>query len=731
MRIGIPRAMGYYYYYPFYKQFLESLGAEVVLSPPTNQKTLDSLTDCPTDEPCISVKLTFPHVRQLIEKGVDGIFLPMLISGRKDSYFCPKHIGLPAMIKNSFKLADEFLLTPRLDMHHTTDKGLSSFIKEAKKIGATSAQVRNAFQKAWEKQNLFHNITSSQQISTPEAFKVLEGKEVTPQFNHKSGIKVGIVAHSYTLYDYIGYDLVPRLREYGAVYTPEMVSPQEAIRQVENSIYDGEKLWSFELQLVGSALYWLRNKMVDKLILLGPFECGPEAIIENFLEEESNRWGVPFLILTVDEQTGEAGLMTRIEAFMDTMPVKKSEGTEGLDSLGQNKFASDSDNKQFPDPTRAPVNEKKVVGLPTMGNLGVIMSTVFSELGMETIIPPITNKTVEMGMEVAPEFICFPMVVTIGQMREALDEGANAIAMVTGKGRCRLGWYAEIQEILLRKLGYQFDMVAIDTPFPVTKKGRNFLKAINYIRGDTSWPKASRAILRGYRRLVALDAAENELFYLRAVEKNRGEGEKLFNWFYRNIMQLESIKEIEDAYQQYLNKVTSIEKVSDEDIYKIRIIGEIYAVQEKFVNLDLLNRLGNFPDQRIWVERELNTSNWFRLKVLNDRKLRKRHDQVEEAAAPYLDELVGGHGQESVGLSVLAPHEGVDGIIHLFPFTCMPEIVAQNILTRVTEENNIPLLTVITNEQTGEAGIQTRLEAFLDIVKDRKRYLKKESEIIT
>ncbi len=719
--------MGYYYYYPFYRKFLEYLDVEPVISSPTSRKTLDSLTDCPTDEPCISVKLTFPHVRQLLEKEVDGIFLPVLVSGRKDSYFCPKHIGLPAMVKNNFNLTDDMFLSPKFDIHHTTDKGRSSFVREAKKIGADSRKARRAFNAAWEKQKEFIYLTYSRQITTPEAFTLLEGKEINSPLGKEGGINIGIVAHSYTLYDYIGYNLVDRLREYGNVYTPEMISPEEAVHQVEDSIYDGEKLWSFEIQLVGSALYWLRNGMVDKLIMLGPFECGPEAIIENFLEEKCNEMNVPFLILTVDEQTGEAGLMTRIEAFMDTVPVIES--PEGTNEKGGEKDLSWSANKNKQ--IHVPTFDKRVVGLPTMGNLGVILSTIFKELDIETVIPPITNRTVELGMEVAPEFICFPMTVTIGQMREALEQGANTIAMVTGKGRCRLGWYADIQEILLNKLGYQFEMVAIDNPFPVFKKGRQFLKTLQLITAEgASWPKISRAFVRGYRRLIALDAAENELFYYRAIEKNRGEADRLFNNFSRRLLQLETIGEFEAAYKNYLEELNKLERVENEEIYRVRIIGEIYAVQEKFVNLDLIERLGKYPSQRIWVERELNTSNWFRLKVLNDKKLRERHSEIEEAAAPYLDEMVGGHGQENVGLTVLAPQEGIDGIIHLFPFTCMPEIVAQNILTRVTEEKDIPILTIITNEQTGEAGVQTRLEAFLDIMKDKKRKQKKESGIL-
>jgi len=98
-----------------------------------------------------------------------------------------------------------------------------------------------------------------------------------------------------------------------------------------------------------------------------------------------------------------------------------------------------------------------------------------------------------------------------------------------------------------------------------------------------------------------------------------------------------------------------------------------------------------------------------------------REAQAVRAAYPYLREEVGGHGQMSVGETVLAKEEACDGVVHLFPFTCMPEIVAQNILVKASDDLDVPTLTVIVSEQTGEAGLQTRVEAFLDILEERRR----------
>jgi predicted nucleotide-binding protein (sugar kinase/HSP70/actin superfamily) len=95
--------------------------------------------------------------------------------------------------------------------------------------------------------------------------------------------------------------------------------------------------------------------------------------------------------------------------------------------------------------------------------------------------------------------------------------------------------------------------------------------------------------------------------------------------------------------------------------------------------------------------------------------------EVTAFAEPYLPVAVGGHGQESVGETVLAKKRGYDGVIHLFPFTCMPEIIAQNVLVKVSKDLDIPVLSIMLSEQTGVAGLATRLEAFCDLLAGRRK----------
>ncbi|MGI6038141.1 MAG: hypothetical protein ACOYD6_07965, partial [Limnochordia bacterium] len=171
-------------------------------------------------------------------------------------------------------------------------------------------------------------------------------------------------------------------------------------------------------------------------------------------------------------------------------------------------------------------------------------------------------------------------------------------------------------------------------------------------------------------------------------------------------------QEVQDLYDPHI------------DPLRVRLVGEIWVLMEPYANLDMEKLLGNRDDVRVWVHREVGPGAWVEYNLLRHPRALRRQKYLTRLAAPYLREHVGGHGLETIGLTVAAPQEGMDGVIHLFPFTCMPEIVAQNILVQVSNQLDLPVLTYIASEQTGEAGLETRLEAFLDLLLER-RYTRK------
>ena len=713
MKIGIPRALSTYYYLPFYKAFLEGLGCSVLLSGPTTARTLERLSVCPTDEPCISVKLIFPHTDELLARGVDHLFIPTLVSKDHHSYYCPKHIGVPAMLRSGFDLPEDKILSPLINWREDRRATLRSFQETGRLLGVDGERTRKVLRRAWRFQKQCSHAIAGLNLTLPEAFERMLGVKrfrrkhpYNPAARQNRALRIGVLGHNYVLYDYIAHNIVDRLREHATVLVAEMIPPQDLRKSLQGTAY-GRSLWSFEQSIVGSALHWLSRRQVDSLILVGPFECGPEAIIEVLLEKEAGKHGVPLLILTVDEQSGEAGLVTRLEAFLDTLSSRYP--------------------RAAPEPPpremriAPPHREKRILGFPNLGHLGAALSTVFNEGLVQTVGPfPVTRHTVELGEELAPEFICYPFAVTIGQMRQCLEAGANTIIMVGGKGRCRLGWYAELQEIMLGQSGYDFEMLTIDSPLPLRENFGPFMRTLGSFLKPHSTVQLLRSVWLAFYKALLTERAEALFFRLQAREKNRGEAYRLFQQYLQRSANTSSFRTLKNSYKDYLGRCAALKREQGCSPLRVRLIGEIYAVFEEYVNHELARTLGSMNDIRIEVQREITVMNWLQYNILKSPPLLLRHRRIYAAAQPYLAESVGGHGRDSVGLAALAPREGIDGVIHLWPFTCMPEIVAQSILTGVAEKLSLPLLTVIVNEQTGRAGLKTRLESFAHILQERK-----------
>jgi predicted nucleotide-binding protein (sugar kinase/HSP70/actin superfamily) len=757
VKVGIPRALGYHYMFPFYKTFLEHLGAQIVVSPPTSKSTLDRMCCCPTDEPCVSVKLYFAHTQALLEMDVDFIWSPVLASMTPHSFCCPKFLGISDMIRNGLRIDRDKLLVPRFDRRLNPDQAKKSFFDVAHRLGVKdSGRVYHALGDAYSVQKSAETAMVTWGMTPPRLFERIED---IARMSSSGGPdlldavldplpRIGVIGHSYLLHDMLSHNLVERLGEFGRVITAEMVSRAEADAAME-TIPEGRRMWYFEARLLGAAIHLMRNRLVNKLVLVTSFECGPASIIESYIDHEAFRQAIPFLLLTIDEQTGEAGLVTRIEAFMDTSAAHRPRGlSSDSDLSGRKRGASTNPNGALdtesarlvglgacahqnadsieglpmirPSHYPPPLGDL-VVGFPSMGYLDIAVRAILEDCGTKCIDTPRTNKRViELGAELAPEFACFPLTATLGQMRILLEKGANTIFMIGGKGRCRLGWYGQVQANLLRNAGYDFDMLVIDSPLPLRENWAQFRDILKRLTGGAPWRRIIKSFWYGYRKLLALDRAEEICRKLRAVERDRGSVDKLFSGFVRRMEHVTDMGSVNREFCDYEGAAAAIETESIDPI-KVRIVGEIWVVLEHVANQQIEKMLARQDRIRVEVDRELSASQWFRQNVFRDPAMQARERQICRAAAPYLSEEIGGHGMETIGATVLAREEGCDGVVHVMPFTCMPEIVAQNILVAVSEDLDIPVLTHIVSEQTAETGMHTRVEAFLDILEERRR----------
>ncbi|GAW94244.1 CoA protein activase [Calderihabitans maritimus] len=352
------------------------------------------------------------------------------------------------------------------------------------------------------------------------------------------------------------------------------------------------------------------------------------------------------------------------------------------------------------------------ISFPYMGTSHIAFKHLINSLGHEAIVPPKPSKeTLSLGVQHAPEFACIPFKLLLGTYLQVLERGAEMIITSGGVGPCRAGLYGMLHQKILESLGYKFKMLVFEPPL---KGPIDFINKIRRVLrpAGVSWRQFIKIFKTSWTKLVTLDEVEILSHQIRPYEINRGETSRVFEKCLKIIDEADTREEILEAKEESFRLLKSIPQDSSRKPLRVGIIGEIYVVLEPFINMDIEKTLGEMGVQ---THRSIYLTDWTRDNTLFDGE-----KDIKKAARPYLDQLIGGHGLNSIGEAVLYAKNGYDGIVHLAPFTCVPEIVAKSILPQITRDFGIPILTLFLDEQTGKAGIQTRLEAFVDLLHQRR-----------
>jgi len=353
------------------------------------------------------------------------------------------------------------------------------------------------------------------------------------------------------------------------------------------------------------------------------------------------------------------------------------------------------------------------VTFPHMGPLTVAMKSVFRRLGQEIIIPPSTShRTIILGARYGPELVCLPFKVTLGNMIEGLEMGADTIAMATSHGNCRLGFYWPAQDIILKDLGFKFEMIPINYDRPL-----EFLGEFRQFGDGTGWKDVVPAFLFGIRKLLALEELEVLAMETRPREELRGHTTRLFKKWHTILDAAPDNKIVRRTMEEARVTFSRARARGREPLARIRIVGEAYMMAEPNVNFHLQDKLG---EMGVEVER----SYWLGKSVLRalrlDRKGRREHATAIRKASSYMRYPDLCTGCQSVSETIQAVLKGFDGVILIMPFTCMPEVLAQSVIHKVSDDYGIPVLPLPIDEHSDEGGISTRLEAFVDLIVRRK-----------
>ena len=359
----------------------------------------------------------------------------------------------------------------------------------------------------------------------------------------------------------------------------------------------------------------------------------------------------------------------------------------------------------------------KKVAFPHMGLIYVAWSAALRKVSLEPYIPPYTSKkTLSLGTKHSPEAICLPYKLILGNFIEALEGGTDYVAMITSPGICRLGEYGKCIQNALHDLGYDARYIELQLYDGIEGMYR-FLREIT---GQNRPLMFINAIVTAIRKVFLVDDLETKLAYLRAREINPGDAEKAFNKALKIVEAEDSFWRLHKAKKEAFAIMDKVKIDPNKEVLYVDITGEIFLVCDPFSNQNIEKELGRMGVQ---VRKSLTVSSFLKDAII-PKIFRKGETHLQRAnrlAKPYLMRDIGGDALECVSDVAYANERGIDGIIHISPFTCMPEIMSQNIFPAMRENCEIPILPLIMDEQTGKAGYLTRLEAFVDLMKRRKR----------
>ena len=361
--------------------------------------------------------------------------------------------------------------------------------------------------------------------------------------------------------------------------------------------------------------------------------------------------------------------------------------------------------------------KKRVIAWPRMGNIDLSMEALVSSIGAKIVMPPPNNKeALEIGVKNSIEGICLPYKLNLANYVMALEKGANTLMMFQAPGSCRFGNYTKMAQKTLKKMGYKFDMVVFDM---YQSKMKQTLKAFWHVSHCLNPYRYYKGFSTGFNKAFAIDTAERLLFYTRPRELNKGDAESCYKKWYKIIHDTTSVLGCKRLKKRIIEDFKKIPIDKNRIVPKVYLLGELFVLLDPYTNEEIEKTLG---DLGVEVERQIFFSDWLE-HVLQPSFLYKKESHRERCvryAEKYMKRAIGGETIETVGDTVFAAKNGIDGVIHIMPFSCMPEIVSQNILAKVSREEDIPVMTLVLDEQTGKAGYQTRIEAFIDLVKRKK-----------
>jgi len=299
--VGMPSSLMFYKHGGLWENFFTALGCRVKKSGPTSREILDLGVSLCSNEACLPVKVFTGHAAKLAAEA-DFLFVPRYESMERHEMTCPKFCGLPDMVRMSLQ-NEVRLLEVTVDYGKNPKKTEESLRTVARELNLDDKKVREAF----------YGMVRYRLNTDTEAGLIEPGIK-----NRRS---VAVLGHPYMIYDeLLSMGLISKLtRRHYQVLTPDSLT--RAVRREYVTLFKDRNFYEVGSDILGSTFAFLELPQVAGMVYLSPFACGIDSLVTEFIERRMQREKrhIPFLKVTIDEHTGEAGFDTRLEAFLDML----------------------------------------------------------------------------------------------------------------------------------------------------------------------------------------------------------------------------------------------------------------------------------------------------------------------------------------------------------------------------------------------------------------------------
>jgi predicted CoA-substrate-specific enzyme activase len=723
--IGIPRVLMFFEQLPLWATFFGELRVKVVLSDKTNKRLIHKGLQEVLAEACYPVKIAYGHVVNLIEKGVDRIFLPSIIDLEKDSddvarsYNCPLIQGIPFMLRPAFKDKVK-IISPSIFMAREKENLKGQMENIGKEFGKKTAEITSAITAALKAQEEF------------EGMRRERGQEILETLK-KDNEAVVVIGKPYNIHDLgLNLNIAKKLRHLGMLAIPFDLLP---LNEVELPPHYSNLVWKNEQNLLRAATIAKNNPSLNPIMITN-YGCGPDAFFWKYLEETMQE--DPYLLLEVDEHSGDAGMTTRIEAFLDTLGGAKTRVNE--ERQEDLSVIRPSGGISIFKPAKRIRELDKTFYIPYVSGHSVIWAAAFNSVGLDArVLPEPDELSEEIGRRYVSGKECHPYLLTTGDLvkmteLEDFDPNRAAFVMLNFDGSCRLSQYALSQKLVLKRLG----LGHIPVVAPVAS-----------IRHDECTElfglKWAEAIWKGW---LATDVLLKQLLHIRPYEANKGEGDRVY---------AQTIEEIASGivkgkfWEALDRSVAAMDEIptKNEDRPIIGVVGEFYTCMNSWANNDIIRefeslgaeaRLGpTTTDYLVYFNEVYPETHFSRRKYLSaiyyylrrfpfmhwkrriegmmkdglpDYRIPRVEDMVT-LAAPYVSDGIDPVVTVNVAKAKNYAMQGCSGIANLIVLNCLFGTLSTAIYRGIQKEHNrIPVLNMI-YDGLQQTNAKTRIEAFI------------------